>query len=120
MTQYGFFVDLSRCIGCNDCVIACKQWHDILPGPVKPMRVYQWETGTFPNTRLHLLPIMCYHCENPICAEACENKAIYKDEKYGAVLVDLEKCKGTRKCWMACPYGSPQFNGDEPGLKMYK
>ncbi len=120
MTQYGFFVDLSRCIGCNACVIACKQWHDIPPGPVKWMRVYQWEEGNFPDTRINILPIMCYHCENPVCVKACPNRAIHKEQKYGAVLVDADKCRGTRKCWMACPYGAPQFEGDEAGLIMSK
>jgi anaerobic dimethyl sulfoxide reductase subunit B (iron-sulfur subunit) len=121
MTQYGFFVDLSRCIGCNGCVIACKQWHDIPPGPVKWMRVYQWETGSFPHTRIHLLPIMCYHCENPICAKACPNGALFKEEKFGAVLINANHCRGTRKCWLACPYGTPQFETDAvPGAKMSK
>jgi len=120
MTQHGFFVDLSRCIGCNSCTVSCKQWHDIAPGPAKPMRVYQWETGNFPNIRLSMLPIMCYHCENPVCKEACPNNAIYKEEKYGAVLVDYDKCRGTRKCWEACPYGTPQYHSDDPDDKMLK
>jgi anaerobic dimethyl sulfoxide reductase subunit B (iron-sulfur subunit) len=63
---------------------------------------------------------MCFHCENPVCTAACPNGAVYKEEKYGAVLVDLDKCTGERKCWMACPYGVPQFEGDGPGLKMSK
>ena len=120
MTQYGFFVDLSRCIGCNSCTVSCKQWQDIAPGPAKPMRVYQWETDNFPNVKLHMLPIMCYHCETPVCLDACPNGAIYKEDKYGAVLVDLDKCQGTRKCWEACPYGSPQYESDEPGTKTLK
>ena len=120
MTQYGFFFDQSRCIGCNACTIACKQWHDIPPSPVKWMRVYQWEKGAFPNTRLHFLAIPCYHCENPVCVKACPNEALYKEDEYGAVLVNLDKCQGTRKCWKACPYGAPQYEGDEPGLKMSK
>ncbi len=120
MTQYGFFVDQSRCIGCNACVIVCKQWHDIPPGPVKWMRVYQWEKGVFPNTRLNIMPVPCYHCENPVCVKPCPTGAIYKEEKYGAVLVDPDKCVGSRKCWKACPYGVPQYDGDEPGLKMSK
>ncbi len=120
MAQYGFFFDQSRCIGCNACVIVCKQWYDIPPGPAKWMRVYQWEKGAFPNTRLHILAIPCYHCENPVCIKACPTDAIYKEEKYGAVLVDTDKCQGTRKCWKACPYGAPQYEGDEPGLKMSK
>ena len=120
MPQYGFFIDLSRCTGCNACVIACKQWHDIAPGPVKWLRVYQWETGAFPSIKLHMLPIMCFHCENPVCVKACPNEAIYKEDKYGAVLIDPDKCTGERTCWQACPYGTPQFEGDAPGMKMSK
>lgn len=120
MAQYGFFIDLSRCTGCNACVIACKQWHNIPPGPTKWMRVYQWETGAFPDINLHILPVMCFHCEKPACIKACPNEAIYKEDKYGAVLVDPDKCQGTRKCWQACPYGSPQFEGDAPDLPMSK
>ena len=120
MPQYGFFIDQSRCIGCNACVIACKQWHDIHPGPIKWMRVYQWEKGIFPNTRLHILPIPCYHCENPVCMKPCPAGAIYKEEKYGAVLVDPDKCVGSRNCWKACPYGAPQYDMDKSGSKMSK
>ncbi|UCG65920.1 MAG: 4Fe-4S dicluster domain-containing protein [Deltaproteobacteria bacterium] len=120
MPQYGFLFDQSRCIGCNACLLACKQWHDIAPGPIKWMRVYQWEKGVFPNVRLHHLAIPCYHCESPVCMKACPNGAIHKERKYGAVLVDIPKCKGTRKCWAACPYGAPQFEGDEPDMKMSK
>ena len=120
MTQYGFFFDQSRCIGCNACVIACKQWHDIPPGPVKWMRVYQWEKNTFPRVKLHILAVPCWHCEKPVCMKACPNGAIYKEQKYGAVLVDDHKCDGSRKCRLACPYGAPQYAGDEQGLKMSK
>ena len=120
MTQYGFFIDQSRCIGCNQCTIACMQWHDIQPSPVKWMRVYQWEMGAFPDVKLRALPVMCYHCENPVCIKACPNGAIYKEDKYGAVVVDSDKCKGGRQCWKACPYGALQFDGDEPGTKMSK
>jgi anaerobic dimethyl sulfoxide reductase subunit B (iron-sulfur subunit) len=96
------------------------QWHDILPGSVRWMRVHQWEKGVFPNVRLHMLPVMCYHCENPVCAKACPHGAIQKEEKYGAVLVKPDQCQGSRKCWQVCPYGAPQLEGDGPGKKMSK
>lgn len=120
MTQYGFFFDQSRCIGCNACVVVCGQYHGISPGSVKWMRVFQWEKGVFPDVKVHILAIPCYHCENPLCVKVCPNEAIYKEEKYGAVLIDHNKCQGTRKCWSACPYGVPQYEGDALGLKMSK
>jgi anaerobic dimethyl sulfoxide reductase subunit B (iron-sulfur subunit) len=50
-----------------------------------------------------------------VCALACPNQAISKEEKYGAVLIDPKKCTGNRKCWKACPYGSIVFASDRPG-----
>lgn len=120
MTQYGFFFDQSRCTGCHACSISCKSWYDIAPGPLKYMRVYQWEEGAFPNLRLGILAINCYHCEKPVCAEACPTGAIFKEDKYGAVLIDEERCQGNRKCWEACPYGSIAFASDNPGEKAHK
>jgi len=120
MIQYGFYFDQSRCIGCSACLVACKQWHGLAPGPQKWMRVYQWESGSFPDIRVHFLAIPCYHCEKPLCAKACPNGAISKEEQFGAVLVSPAQCKGERKCWQACPYGSIMFAGDGMGEKASK
>lgn len=120
MEQYGFFFDQNRCYACQACSIACKDWNGIEPGPEKWMTVYEWETGTFPNTRIHPLAFSCGHCENPVCMTACKHNAIIKEEKYGAVLVDQDKCVGCRDCYDACPYGAPKFASDESGTKMSK
>ena len=120
MTQYAFFYDESRCIDCRACAIACRDWNGIEPGAVKWLRRYTWEEGTFPNVTMHYLFAPCYHCETPLCLEACPTNAIYKDEQYGAVLVDESLCQGKRDCWVACPYGAPQFADDMPGTKMSK
>jgi anaerobic dimethyl sulfoxide reductase subunit B (iron-sulfur subunit) len=55
-----------------------------------------------------------------MCLPACPNKAIFKEEKYGAVLIDPQKCQGARKCWQTCPYGSIMFPSDRPGEKASK
>lgn len=84
------------------------------------MSVYMWEKDKFPNTSIGILAFSCGHCDNPVCVEACDHGAIFKEDKYGAVLVDSEKCQGDRKCFQACPYGAPKFASDEPGTKMSK
>ena len=107
MTQYGIFFDMNRCYACQACSIACKDWHGIEPGAEKWMTVYEWESGTFPNIRLHSLAFPCAHCEDPACVKACESGALYKEDEFGAVLVDQDKCTGCRKCYDACPSSRP-------------
>jgi len=120
MTQYAFFFDETRCTDCRACSVACRDWNSIDAGPVKWLRMFSWEVGAFPDVRLHYLFAPCYHCNKPLCLNACPNNAIYKEDKYGAVLVDPNLCQGARKCWVACPYGAPQFADDNPGTKMSK
>jgi anaerobic dimethyl sulfoxide reductase subunit B (iron-sulfur subunit) len=84
------------------------------------MRVYQWEQGAFPDLRLGLLAVNCYHCEKPACVDACPHQAIFKEDKYGAVLIDQERCEGERQCADACPYGSIVYASDQKGEKAHK
>jgi len=117
MAQYGFFFDQSRCIGCHTCAVACKNWNDLPPGPVKWLKVFEYEKGSFPNVEIHIQLVHCFHCENPICVDNCPYKAMYKEEKYGVILIDEEKCTGCRICYTVCPYGAPAFESDELGAK---
>jgi anaerobic dimethyl sulfoxide reductase subunit B (iron-sulfur subunit) len=113
MVQYGFFFDQNRCMNCHTCSVACRDWYDIPPGPVKWARMFEWEKGSFPNVELNYLFAPCYHCENPLCVDAA-NGAMYKEDKYGAVLIDPDKAKSIdlRKAQEACPYGVIQFDSD--------
>lgn len=120
MVQFGFFYDQSRCTGCQTCTLACKSYHQLAPGPLKFLRIYQYEKGAFPNVRLHVQWIPCYHCEDPACIDVCPNDALYKESKYGAVLLDTEKCDGCRLCYEDCPYGSIVFESDESGVPAFK
>lgn len=123
MTQYGFFFDQSRCTNCHACAVACKDWNvgdEIKSSHVKWLRMMQWEKGVFPNVEMHTLFATCYHCENAPCVKACPNDALFKEDAFGAVLLDTDKCEGCRRCWQACPYGAPQFESNEMGTPMSK
>ena len=120
MAQYGFHFDMNRCYACQACDVACKDWHGIKPGAEKWLSIYEWETGTFPEVRLHALAYSCGHCEKPACLAVCPEDAIRKDPAFSAVLVDREKCTGCRICYDACPYGAPKFATDDPSCKMSK
>jgi anaerobic dimethyl sulfoxide reductase subunit B (iron-sulfur subunit) len=120
MGQYGFFFDQSRCMGCHDCAVACKCWHGLPAGPLKYLKIYEYEKGRFPDIRVHFQWVPCYHCEEPACVSHCPTGAMYKEANYGAVLIDSEKCVGCRSCYDVCPYGAPVFESDEAGMKAQK
>jgi len=121
VTQYGFFFDQSRCVGCQDCTISCKSWNLLPAGPVKWSRLYQWETGSFPNVRVNTLFAPCYHCANPVCIPAA-NGAMYKEPNFGAVLIDPTQTQNPslRAAWEACPYGAIVFDSDAPDANASK
>jgi nitrate reductase beta subunit len=62
------------------------------------------------QTFFFYLARICNHCTYAACLAACPNKAIYKRQEDGLVLVDQERCRGTRKCVEACPYKKAMFN----------
>ena len=111
MTRYGMAIDLSRCIGCNTCAVACKVSNN-LPKDVW-WNVVHTEGRDFADTskgtyggemQLSWLPVNCMHCENAPCQQVCPTHATYTTDS-GVVLVDEEKCIGCKYCMAACPYG---------------
>ena len=105
--QIGVYFDQTRCMGCDACVISCKQWHKLPPGPASWIRMKSIEEGLFPNPYLAFLPSRCFHCENPSCMPACPAGAIRKREEDGIVVVDREKCLGRDACGQACSNACP-------------
>jgi anaerobic dimethyl sulfoxide reductase subunit B (iron-sulfur subunit) len=119
--QYGFFYDQSRCVGCYNCHLVCKSTKQIPPGQVRLLRLFNWETGSFPNVSVHTLFAPCYHCENPVCVGVA-NGALIKEPSYGAVLIDPAQATSAnlKAAWEACPYGAISFDSDAPDSTAYK
>ncbi len=110
--RYGMVIITSRCVGCDACMIACKQANATPPG-VFWTRVYTAERGTYPRAELTFLPALCMHCKNPACVAACPTGASSRNEK-GVVSVDKSMCIGCRSCMAACPYNARYFNFGAP------
>ena len=109
-TQYGFWIEPSRCIKCWACQVACKAWKGTKAGTINMRRVIDVWNGTFPNVRRTFISMSCMHCEKPACASACPADAIKKRAEDGIVLVDHSRCIGCHSCLIACPFGAPQFD----------
>ncbi len=109
--QYGFCYDVSRCIQCRTCEVACKSAHDIEPGIQWRNVIEKWE-GEFPNVTRTFFSLACMHCASPACMAVCPTGAISKRAEDGIVVVDRDKCNGCRECFAACPYDVPQFGSD--------
>lgn len=114
-----FVIDVGRCCGCYNCQLACKDEHvdnDWTPY-AKPqpdtgqfwMKLEENICGTVPKVKMHYIPLLCQHCDNPSCIDACAEGAIVKRED-GLVLIEPEKCNGCKACLSACPYEVIYFN----------
>ncbi|MFC1926625.1 4Fe-4S dicluster domain-containing protein [Chloroflexota bacterium] len=100
--RWGMVIDLTRCIGCYACSLACKQEHFLPPG-VFWSRCIVGEAGIYPAVTREFLPLLCNHCREAPCADVCPTGATSRRED-GIVYVDYDKCMGCRYCLISCPY----------------
>ena len=117
-----FVIDTTRCSGCYDCQIACKDEHcgnDWTPY-AKPqpdtgqfwLKMNEFVRGTVPKVKVAYIPVLCMHCKDARCMKACPvDKGIYRRED-GLVIIDPTKCTGCMNCVDACPYGVIYYNWD--------
>jgi len=122
MANYGMAFDLSRCIGCYNCQVACKDEHvgnDFAPiAKSQPtfghfwIRIDEQEQAWSPShIKVDYVPKPCNQCEDPACMKAAANGAIYKRAD-GIVIIDPEKAVGQKQLVDACPYGSIYWNAE--------
>jgi Fe-S-cluster-containing dehydrogenase component len=129
--EFGYALDLSRCIGCRRCVYACVKENNQSRDPqIHWIQVLQMEKEKgidFAHSEVHYnpdlvpekghfyVPVSCQQCRNPQCVAVCPVKATWQ-EPDGIVVVDYNWCIGCRYCMAACPYGARHFNWGEPNV----
>lgn len=98
----GMLIDLSLCIGCNACAVACKQENDVPIGCFNTW-VESWDVDDAGSIRRANVPKLCNHCTDAPCVKVCPTGASYRTDD-GLVMVDPEKCIGCKYCMAACPF----------------
>jgi formate dehydrogenase iron-sulfur subunit len=132
-------IDITRCIGCRACQVACKQWNDRdgeeteLEGNLGFQNPATLSAKTLTLITFHELPDdaapgglhylftmrRCLHCLDPACASACPTTALTRQPD-GPVTYDSDKCIGCRYCIWACPWGVPTAEWDSLTPKINK
>jgi formate dehydrogenase iron-sulfur subunit len=100
--------DAVKCIGCRQCVQACKDWNDH-----PRTSLYEFSSTTWITMEPPVLDGLsprwarnsCMHCEFPMCAAVCPVEAITKYEE-GPVVINQDICIGCEYCIYACPWGA--------------
>jgi Fe-S-cluster-containing dehydrogenase component len=113
MARLGLLVDVTKCSGCHNCFLACRDEYYAndyspysAPQPLEGqfwMQVKEVERGSYPKPKLDYIPLMCVQCEEAPCIAVSADSAVYRRPD-GFVIIDPTKAKGQKAIVNSCPY----------------
>jgi Fe-S-cluster-containing dehydrogenase component len=102
-SEYDFFIDPSRCIGCQACVQACRECDTHKGYSMIQLDYVDRATST------QTVPVVCMHCDLPTCAEVCPADAIKRTADGVVQTARKPRCIACNNCVLACPFGVPKM-----------
>ena len=131
VVKLGLVIDLDTCVGCQACVVNCKEWntsgygaplsdenaYGADPNGAWLNRVHAYEEFNNENVKTVHFPKSCLHCEDAPCVTVCPTGASYKRAEDGIVLVNEDWCIGCGLCAWSCPYGAREMDPTENVMK---
>ena len=102
-TEMEFFIDPSRCIGCQACFHACSECETHKGHSMIHLEFIDRSQST------QTTPVVCMHCESPTCAEVCPADAIKRSADGPVMTARKPRCIACSNCVLACPFGVPKM-----------